>query len=164
MKNIIFAVCAVLFAGCVRLEPPATVERAAKMIREGKADCIVIKHGRISAREKGRGLSPLLNIYKTAPEALKDAVVVDKVIGRAAAFVIVSGKAKRAHGELISEDALELLQKYQIPASGNKVVHRILNRRMDGLCPLEQAVSGIDDPAQALAALEKRIAEMSRKK
>ena len=31
---------------------------------------------------------------------------------------------------------------------------------MNGLCPLEQSVAGLDDPVQALAALQKRIAEM----
>lgn len=162
VKNILFAVCAALFAGCVRLAPPVTVDTASKMIRNGRADCIVIKNGTVAAKEKGRGLSPLLNIYKADPAVLHDAVIVDKVIGRAAAFVIIAGKSRQAHGELISEDAIELLKKHNIAVSGTKIVPRILNRRMNGLCPLEQSVAGLDDPAQALAALEKRISEMQR--
>ena len=162
MKHILFAVCAALFAGCVRLAPPVTVDTASEMIRNGRADCIVIKNGTVAAKEKGRGLSPLLNIYKADPAVLHDAVIVDKVIGRAAAFVIIAGESRQAHGELISEDAIELLKKHNIAVSGTKIVPRILNRRMNGLCPLEQSVAGLDDPAQALAALEKRIAEMQR--
>lgn len=162
VKNILFAVCAAVLAGCVKLEAPATVGRCSEMIREGKADCIVIKNGTVAAKEKGRGLSPLLNIYKADPAVLHDAVIVDKVIGRAAAFVIIAGKSRQAHGELISEDAIELLKKHNIAVSGTKIVPRILNRRMNGLCPLEQSVAGLDDPAQALAALEKRISEMQR--
>ncbi len=164
IKKIFLALPVILFAGCVKLVPPVTAAGASEQIRAGKADCIVIKHGKISASEKGRGLSPLLNIYLTAPEALKEAVVVDKVIGRAAAFVIIAGKSRQAHGELISEDAIELLKKHDIAVSGTKIVPRILNRRMDGLCPLEQSVAGINDPEEAVAALQKRIAEMSGKK
>lgn len=164
VKIFIFAVCMILSAGCVTLEPPGTVSAASADIRAGKADCIVIQNGKVAALAKGRGLSPLLNLYLDNPGIFKGSVVVDKVIGRAAAFVIISGGAVQAHGELISEDAIALLKKHDISVSGSKIVPRILNRKMDGICPLEQSVLGITEPAQALTAMQKRIAELSRKK
>ena len=133
---------------------------ARELIRSGKAECVVVRDGRVAATERGRGVSPLLNLYDSSPDALRGGLVVDKVIGRAAGFIIISGGAKAAHGELISEDAIVLLKKHGIAVSGTKIVHRILNRKMDGLCPLEQSVLDQEDPAAAMSALRRRVAEL----
>ena len=147
--------------GCATTQDPA-VAAARKLIRNGQAECVVVRDGHIAAIERGRGVSPLLNLYSAKPEVLKGGTVVDKVIGRAAGFIIISGKAQAAHGELISEDAIALLRKHGIAVTGTKVVPRILNRQMNGLCPLEQSVQNHDDPAAALASLRRRVAELSR--
>ncbi|MCI5778447.1 MAG: DUF1893 domain-containing protein [Lentisphaeria bacterium] len=150
-------------AGCVSPAPQeSAVAEARKLITSGQAECVAVKDGRIAAVERGRGVSPLLNLYTARPETLRDATVVDKVIGRAAGFIIISGGAKAAHGELISEDAIALLKRHGIAVSGTKIVPRILNGKMDGLCPLEQSVLGLDDPAAAMTALRRRVAELQR--
>ena len=165
MKHLLCAATAMLaLAGCCC---PATndsaVAEARKLIADGKAECVVVRDGRVAAVERGRGVSPLLNLYTAKPDVLRGGIVVDKVIGRAAGFIIISGGAKAAHGELISEDAIALLKKHGIAVSGTKVVPRILNRRMDGLCPLEQSVLGREDPADAMAALRRRVAELQKR-
>lgn len=141
-----------------------TVAEAKDMIRNNKAECIVVKDGKIAAVERGRGVSPLLKIYDTNSAVMRDSVIVDKVIGRAAAFIVVKSGAKSVYGKIMSEDAKELLAKHKITASHDLLVPRILNRKRDGLCPLEASVSGIDDPDAALNSMRKRIAEMRRGK
>lgn len=93
---------------------------------------------------------------------MSDAVLVDKVIGRAAAAIAICGKVKHVHGELMSEDAIEFLNKNGITTSYTILVHRILNRKRDGLCPLEQSVEGVEDAASALLALRKRIETLQK--
>ena len=39
---------------------------------------------------------------------------------------------------------------------------RIINRKGDGICPMEKAVFDIDDPVQAKAAILARLAEMKK--
>ncbi|MBR2345378.1 MAG: DUF1893 domain-containing protein [Lentisphaeria bacterium] len=163
MKNLftailLFALCAVI-SGC---STEFLVRESARMIKSGNAECVVVKNNTIATVEKGRGVSPLLNIYRSKPECMNGGIVVDKVIGRAAAFIIISGKAAAAHGELVSEDAIELLKKHNIPVTSSKTVPRILNRRMDDICPLEKSVQGINDPVQAMDALQKCIEKMTR--
>lgn len=89
---------------------------------------------------------------------MADAVIVDKVVGRAAAAIAICGKARHVHGEVMSEDAAGVPESarhhFRLHAAG---ALRILNRKRDGLCPLEQSVAGIDDPEQALAALKNKI-------
>ena len=134
------------------------------MIAEGKAECVVIR-GSQSWRESGRGVSPLLEFYDhRAPGFLKSATVVDKVIGRAAAMIAISGGATRVHGEIMSEDAKALLESRGITVSYGTLVPRILNADKSDLCPLEKSVEGIDDPEQALTALRKRIEELKNGK
>ena len=139
-------------------------EAARRMIAEGNAACVVIRSGRIF-RESGRGVSPLLEFHDHREAGcLRGATIVDKVIGRAAAMIAISGGATRVHGETMSEDARTLLESRGVTISYGTLVPRILNADRSDLCPLEKSVEGIDDPEQALAALRKRIEELKNGK
>ena len=118
-----------VFAGCASAPEPG-LEAARRMILDGRAECVLVKDGRILAQESG---------------------------GRAAAAIAICGKARHVHGEVMSEDAAEFLKAHGITSGCTLPVPRILNRKRDGLCPLEQSVAGIDDPEQALAALKNKI-------
>lgn len=131
------------------------------MIRDGQAECVLVKDGKIAVVERGHGVSPLLVMYDSHASQMEGAIVVDKVIGRAAACIAICGKAAHVHGELMSEDAVEFLSDNNISSSHTRLVPRILNRRMDGLCPLEQSVEGITDPVVALSSLRVRVSELS---
>lgn len=144
-----------VFAGCASAPEPG-LEAARRMILDGRAECVLVKDGRILAQESG-GVSPLLTIYETRKGDMADAVIVDKVVGRAAAAIAICGKARHVHGEVMSEDAAEFLKAHGVTSGCTLLVPRILNRKRDGLCPLEQSVAGIDDPEQALAALKNKI-------
>ncbi len=150
-------IASLLLAGCVSTEH-SKIEEARAMIRENKAECVLVKDGRIYAQGRGHGVSPLMELYETRRGDMAGGIIVDKVIGRAAASIAICGKVKHVHGEVMSEDAVAFLKKNGITESHTLLVPRILNRKHDGLCPLEQSVLGIDDPAAALASLKKKIA------
>ena len=141
----------------IELMAQSKMEEAKKLIQDGKAECVLIINDTIYGQERGCGVNPLLVMYDEHKEAMSGATLVDKVIGRAAAAIAICGKVKHVHGELMSEDAVEFLNNNGITTSYTKLVHRILNRKKDGLCPLEQSVEGIDDASNALVALKKRI-------
>lgn len=170
-KGVLHAADIWLFAGNivenarlrVRLyQQKKALERAKMLIRTGKAECVLVKNGKITHIERGRGVSPLLRLYDRNPDAMRGGIIVDKVIGRAAAAIAISGGAAFVHGELMSEDAQRYLKEYNIASSHVLMVHRILNRKRDGLCPLEQSVSGISNPQQAMSAMRKQIARMMK--
>lgn len=138
----------------------AEILEARKLVQSGQAECVLVAQGKIHAHKSGRGVNPLLSFFENSPEEMHGAIVVDKVIGRAAAAIIISGKAKAAHAELMSEDGAEFLRQHGIAVGYARLVPRILNRKRDGLCPLEQSVLGIEDPHQAVVALKARIAEL----
>ncbi len=137
-------------------------EAAKRMVRENEADCVVLKSGAIVHAGHGRGVGPLVRLYDSSPETLYGAVVVDKVIGRAAAFMAILGGAVHVHGLVMGRGAEELLAAHGIEASHDRLVECIMNRSNDGPCPLEAAVSGIQDPEEALVAIRTRIAELMK--
>lgn len=159
-----FAVCALGLSGCASAGDAdpfkgAGVAEAKRMISDRRAECAIVKMGMVESR-RGRGVMPLLDFYDQKAGKFAGAVVVDKVIGRAAAMIAIRGGARAVYGEIMSEDALELLEKHGVAADYGQLVPRILNAKRDGLCPLEQAVEGIEDPARALKALRRRIAQL----
>lgn len=157
-KSVLFVFMAMVLQGCFNSEK--VKQRAVEMINRGEADCVMVCANGEMIIEQGRGLSPLLSIYEQHPGAMHGAIVVDKVIGRAAAMILIEGKAVKVHGILMSEDAYELLWR-NCRTSYGELVPRILNPQRDGLCPLEQAVEGIDSPKQAIEAIKQRISELS---
>ena len=140
---------------------PSGYEQAITKIKNNEASALVVKDNKIVAHVSGVGLMPLLEIYDNQPTALEDGSLIDKVIGRAAAFIAIKGKVRTVYGELMSEEALELLQKHHIPATYGKLVPQILNRKQDGICPMEQAVLGINSPDEALDALKTKIKSLN---
>lgn len=159
LKYVLLA--AFTFICSMELMAQSKMEEAKKLIQDGKAECVLIKNDSIY-QESGRGVSPLLVMYDGHKDVMQGATLVDKVIGRAAAAIAISGKVKHVHGELMSEDAVEFLNSNGITTSYTTLVHRILNRKRDGLCPLEQSVEGIDDAETALVSLRNRIASMQK--
>lgn len=84
---------------------------------------------------------------------LKDACVADKIIGKAAALLLILGGAKAVYGEVMSENAHRLLTEAGLEVQYGSLVPYIVNRKEDGMCPMEQAVAGLSDPKEAPAAL-----------
>ncbi len=156
------ALVALAWGGC-RLVDEEVVQVARQKIVSGQAECVLLtEDGMIEAR--GRGVSPLLWVYDNHRAQMAGGRIVDKVVGRAAAMIALAGQVRHVHGELVSEDAVELLAQHGVEATYTVCVPRILNRARDGLCPLEQAVVGIESPEEALVAIRKRIAELQAPK
>lgn len=149
-----------VLAGCAAA--PSALETARAMIRAGEAECVLLRDGKIAYVEHGRGVSPLLSVYDRHRPEMKNAVLADKVIGRAAAAIAICGGVSHVHGEIMSEDAVTFLRDNGVTCTWTLLVPRILNRKRDGLCPLEQSVEGIVQPDRALAALRQKIASFQR--
>ena len=153
-----------LFTSAVFAEGKYELTTARKMLLENKAACVLMKNNKIIMTENGRGISPLLVIYDKNKGNLRDTVVVDKVIGRATAAIAICGKVKHVHAEVMSKDAVEFLKEYGISSSQTLLVPRILNRKRNGLCPMEATVQNIKDPQKAVAALRAKQIELRKQR
>ena len=119
------------------------------------ASVVVARNGVIVGEETGRGIGPLLKLFDE--RKLVDAIVVDKVIGRAAAAICAEGGAKKVFASLAGKGAAELLAAHEIAFAAEKTVDKILNHAKKDVCPMEKAVSGLDEPAKMIEAIRRKM-------
>lgn len=137
-------------------------DRAKEMIAAEEATFVVIRNNQIIYHDKGNGVRPIMKVLDSNPEILKDAIIVDKIIGKAAAMMLSMGKSVRVHGNLMSQVAAEYLERKGIEHSYERCINVISNRTGDGICPLERAVADIEDEQEAYNKLKETIAELMR--
>ena len=111
------------------------MDKLIKLLHEGNYSC-VIKNKEISTFTQ-RGITDLYDLLNTDPAFLRGAQIADKVIGKAAAVLMVLGRVQEVYTDIISEPALVLLRRANIKLDCMQVVPRIQNRYRTGWCPLE---------------------------
>lgn len=108
-----------------------------------------------------RGVKDLLRLLQHEPQTLLNACVADKVVGKGAAALLILGKVQRIETKLISQSALNLLKKYQIPTKYEQEVPFILNHLGKAPCPVESACEEIETPEQMLPIIERTLETLS---
>ena len=145
----IFFTTNILFAK----EKEETINIEELISKLGDHSLLVYKNGEITFQDE-HGIQPL--IIQIKKKGLKNTIAVDKVIGKAAALLMVYGKVKQVHTNIIAKDAIPVFEKYKVKYSYNEVVDYIQNRKKDGLCPMEQKVLNIDCPKKAYKIFTKK--------
>ena len=124
------------------------LERAKSLLKSTDSTLCVVSGDDVFTSQE-RGVEPLLFLLKEKKELLKGASVADKVIGKAAALLMALGEIKEVHTLIISEPAIKVFEKYNIPCYYDKKVDRIVNRTGDGLCPMETLCLDVENPQEA---------------
>lgn len=101
----------------------------------------------------GRGVSDLFRLYGEHPAFLQGAEIADKVVGKAAASLMILGGVRRLQTGTISRLALELLRKYPVEVCFQQEVPHIENRSKTGWCPLESRCRDLQTPQECLLAI-----------
>lgn len=115
---------------------------------------IVVKKGDKVFTSSDRGVKPLLHLLENEKDFLKGASVADKVVGKAAALLMVLGGVKEVHTGVISEPAAEVFEKHNITFFFDMKVERIINRKGDGLCPMETLCIDVEEPSEAFEKIK----------
>lgn len=114
---------------------------------------LVAKIGERIYTSSQRGVAPILNPMKEDINFFKDADIVDKVIGKAAAMLLIKAQIHHLHTHVISQHAIDILDMYHMSYSYDQCVDYIINRQGDGMCPMEETVLSITDLDEAFDAL-----------
>ncbi len=101
-----------------------------------------------------RGVKDLLALVTERPKILRDAIIADKAVGKAAAACMAVGRVKQVHADVMSEPALELLEKHNVTASYSKLVDHIINRTGTDWCPMEKLSRDENDPATIIEKIQ----------
>ncbi len=132
--------------------------KAIDILNSGKYSCVLCKKCKIYTSAE-RGVKPLLEWLNSKTE-LEGFAAADKVVGKAAAFLYVMLGVREVYSHVMSESAVDTLERNGVQPYFDKSVKNIINRAGTGFCPMEEAVREIEDQDEALQAIKKRLAEL----
>lgn len=128
------------------------------MLHAGGYSCVIANGDRIRTFTQ-RGVADLYDLLVQEPEFLHGASVADKVIGKAAASLMVLGGVREVYTRTISRPALQLLQEAGVMVTCDEVVDHIINRDRTGWCPLEQASRDLHSAKEIFPIIEAFISK-----
>lgn len=114
----------------------------------------VIRQGQETRIFRERGVKDLFRLLKEEPGFLQGALIVDKVVGKAAASLMILGGIKEVFAEVISRPALDLFQTAGVKAGYRLEVPHIINRTHTDWCPLEIRCFGLRTAEECLEQIE----------
>ena len=121
-----------------------------------KKNCsIVASNGYVSFES---GIRPVIDRLNEDIYYFRGLSVADKIVGKASAMLFSLSGVKEVYAAVLSQSGKEILDKYGIDYEYGKLVHYIVNRKGDGMCPMEMTVRDIDDLKEAYEALNRKIA------
>ena len=129
------------------------MNRLIDILHQGAYSCVIRKGDDLRTFHQ-RGVADLWQLCQADEHFLQGAHIADKVIGKGAAALMIYGGATQVYADVISQPALHLLESHGISVSYKQLTERILNRRADGLCPVETlcvGLSTIDDMIEAIS-------------
>ena len=138
------------------------LERAVTILRENETyTCVLIKGDEMLFSD-AHGVRALLK-WTGEGRDLAGFSSADRIVGKAAALLYVKMGIASVHACTVSEAAVSVLEKHEIPLEYDRRVPQILNRDGSDMCPMEKAVARIDDPAAAPEALAEAVRAMQKK-
>ncbi len=98
---------------------------------------LVVRQGETIRCFDNRGVADLYRLLGEEPQLLREAAVADKVVGKAAAALMLLGGVTELYADIVSSPALELLRQSALKVHYGQQVDHIINRTGTGWCPLE---------------------------
>ncbi|MBQ8357806.1 MAG: DUF1893 domain-containing protein [Clostridia bacterium] len=135
-------------------------EKALALLTQKDLTCAICR-GENMYESRARGVAPLLNWLDNGMN-FAGFCAADKVVGAGAAYLYALLGIEELYAAIISDSAQKILTRYGISVHFGESVPRIRNREGDGFCPIETAVADAVDPADALARIRARLAELKK--
>jgi hypothetical protein len=108
------------------------------ILKDGNYSCVIKNDEKVRVCSK-KGVADLYDIYTQDPHFLKGAFIADKIVGKAAAAIMIAAGVKKIHALTISTSALNLLnEQSHIEFTYDNEIPVVINRDKTDWCPLEK--------------------------
>ena len=118
---------------------------------------MIYKEGQLIFESDLGGIRPHLKAINELGKKLEGTLMVDKILGRAAAFLVIYSKAAEAITAVVSSPGKAVLEKYGVKFSYGEEVPHIKMKNGVIYCPFESMVQGIEDPVEAYHAIVEKM-------
>ena len=126
-----------------------------------QCSCIIHNNGATRTFHE-RGVKDLHRLLTQEPEILSGASLADKVVGKGAAALMISGGVAWVYADVISQAAMVLFEQSRVEVQYAEIVPNIINRAGTDICPVEKLCRDCQTAAECLPLIDKFIKEMSR--
>lgn len=123
---------------------------------------LVVANGDVAVFD-GHGVQDVYSLLSHRPGILDNARVADKVVGKGAAALMILGKVRELHADVISLPALELLAHSDMEVTYALKVPNIINRKGDGICPVEKKCMPCTSPEECLTMIKEFFNTLTHK-
>lgn len=130
-------------------------EKAIELLDSGEFTCVLCK-GDLLYTSKLKGIAPMIK-FIDENVALEGFSAADIIVGKAAALLFVKAGIESVFAKTMSVAATEVFNSFNIQYSYNVLTEYIINRKGDGLCPMEIAVSDISSPETAFQTIKQTL-------
>jgi len=120
---------------------------------------MIYKDGRLLFESSSRGIRPHLEAIDKHSDMLKDTVFVDKIVGRAAALLILYSRPLKVFATVISSSGKALFEESNLRYQFEEEVDNIKMRDGRIFCPFERMVQSISDPTEAYREILVKMAD-----
>lgn len=134
---------------------------AKQELKQKNLALVIAKNGSIIFETERHGISGLLDAIEHHRKAIKNASVADKVMGRAAALLLVYSDVVAAFAVTASDSGIQTLQDHNVYFEYDKCVQRIIDCEEKDFCPFEKLTTNISDPQKAYEVLKEYCAKKS---
>lgn len=108
-----------------------------------------------------KGVAPMIDFIDSGID-LNGYSVADLVVGKAVAMLYVKAGIVAVYARTISASALSFLQQRGIAVAYEILTDKIINRKGDGICPMEKLVRSIDDVEIAYGLIKSKLIELQQ--
>ena len=147
------------------------IDKAKRLQAQEGYSCVITDGATVFASRES-GIRPLLSLYRKngvskvlgKRGADRTLAAADRIVGKAAALLYVGLGVREVYAEVLSESGKQVLEANGIAVSYATLTEKIINRKGDGLCPMEKTVLEIDEPREAFRALSETVSRMKQEK
>ena len=137
------------------------MQQLIEILRREKCSLVVKNHGIVTTYSKP-GVRDLEYLLDHDPEMLHGATIADKVIGKAAAAMVVVGGVKELYAEVMSKKAIPFLDDAGIIYTYGTLVDTI--KEESERCQLEKITAPATTPEETVALLRTHFEEKKRER
>lgn len=137
------------------------MQQLIEILRREKCSLVVKNHGIVTTYSKP-GVRDLEHLLDHDPEMLQGATIADKVIGKAAAAMVVVGGVKELYAEAMSKKAIPFLEEAGIAYTYGTLVDTI--KEEGDRCQLEKITAPATTPEETVALLRTHFEEKKRER
>jgi len=136
------------------------LELAREILKKKDLSLAIVKEGEPLFESSSSGINGLLQAVEKLKDNLHESSVADRIVGRAAALLLVYSHVKEVYAATLSSEGLKVLKEYDVPAEHDDLVPKILDREGKNICPFERfslTIKSVDEAYEQLKAFTESL-------